>query len=102
MADEKTYERQIEEGKQFVRETLAGLATELKLKQPSIDGFEFMVTPRDFDDDIISIYDPERRRVVTKLGKHDLADSPATPSVKLTIESQVEAAVRAYYNHAHV
>jgi hypothetical protein len=95
VADEKTYAQQIEEGKQLVRETLARLARELK--RPDIDGFEFMVTPRDLDDEQISIYDPMKRKVVTKLRKHDLADSPAPPSVKRRLQSQVDAGVRSYY-----
>jgi hypothetical protein len=100
VADEKTYTQQIEEGKQFVKETLAGLAVELK--QPDIDGFEFMVTDRDFDDEKVSIYDPVKRRVVTKLGKHNLADCSTTPSVKRALRSQVDADVRSYYTLSHV
>ena len=94
MADEKTYTQLIEDGKQFVRETLAGLAEELK--QPDIDGFKFMVTGRDFDDEKVSIYDPVKRRVVTKLEKHNLADCSTTPSVKRALRSQVEADVGSY------
>jgi hypothetical protein len=100
VADEKTYEQQIEEGKQFVRETLTVLAAELK--QPDINGFEFIITDRDFDDQKISIYDPAKRRIVTKLGKHNMADCPTTPSVKQALRSQVDADVRSYYSLSHV
>jgi hypothetical protein len=100
VADEKAYAQQIEEGKQFVKETLVGLAVELK--QPDIDRFEFMVTDRDFDDEKVSIYDSVKRRVVTKLGKDNLADCSATPSVKRALRKQVDADVRSYYTLLHV
>lgn len=100
MADEKTYAQQIEEGKQFVTETLAGLAAELQ--QSDIQRFEFRVTGSDFDDEKISIYDPAKRRIVTKLGKHKLADCCTTPSVKRALRSQVDAEVRSHYSLLHV
>ena len=94
MPNEKTYAEQIEDGKQFVRETLTELATELK--RPDINAFEFMITERDFDSEKVSIYDPAKRRVVTKLGRHDLADCSTTPSVRNALRRRVDADVRSY------
>ena len=101
MAGEKTYAQQVEEGKQFVRETLATLAAELS--QPDIEGFEIEALPgKDFDSDLVSIYDPKKHRVVSKMRRNDLADSPATPSAKRKLKSQVESDVRFYYDSSHV
>ena len=101
VADEKTYEQQVKEGEKFVRETLAGLAAELG--QPDVEGLEIERLPgKDFDNELVSIYDPKKRRVVSKLRRNDLADSPATPSVKRRLKSQVESDVRSYYTPSHV
>lgn len=95
MSDEKDYQQQIEAGKSFVRETLAQLA--IDLKQPDITNFTFKITSNDFDNEEVSIFDPKVVRVVAKLKKDDLADSPATPSVRTKLRNQLTAAVRAYY-----
>ena len=77
MSDEKDYQQQIEAGKSFVRETLAQLA--IDLKQPDITNFTFKITSNDFDNEEVSIFDPKVVRVVAKLKKDDLADSPRLP-----------------------
>lgn len=74
-----------------------------ELGEPDIEGFEIESLPgKDFDNDLMSIYDPKKRRVVGKLGTNDLADSPATPSVKRRLKRQVESDVRSYYTPSHV
>jgi hypothetical protein len=78
-----------------VKETLTGLATQLK--QPDIDNFEFLTTDKDFDQDQLSIFDPRKRRVVTKVARNDLADCMTTPVVKRRLADAVKTAVQAYY-----
>ena len=95
MSDDKEYQKQIEAGKTFVKETLMQLATDLK--QADINEFTFEVTGKDFDNEQESIFDPNGRKVVVKVNKDDLADCSTTRSVKSKLKNQVETAVRAYY-----
>jgi hypothetical protein len=93
--EKEGYEKQEEVGKQFIKETLATLAT--RLKQPDIDKFEFLITDQDFDRDQVSIFDPKNRKVVTKLARNDLADCSTTPVVRRKLGDEVDTAVQTYY-----
>ena len=95
MSDEQDYQKQIEAGKAFVIETLSKLATDLK--QTDINEFTFIKTDKDFDNEQVSIFDPKGKRVVVKLREDDLADCPATSSVKGRLITQLDTAVRSYY-----
>jgi hypothetical protein len=89
------YEQQIESGKAIVKEMLANLATELN--EPKARNFEFKVTAQDFDQNRVSIWDPAQERVVAKVKRDDLADSPATPSTRSKLQSQLAAALLSHY-----
>jgi hypothetical protein len=93
--DEDRYQKQVEAGKQFVKETLAKLKT--VLNQPDIDNFQLLTTEKDFDHDQLSIFDPNKRRVVVKVARNDLADCMSTPVVKRRLADEINAAVDAYY-----
>jgi hypothetical protein len=87
--------KQVEAGKQFVKETLAELKT--TLNQPDIDNFEFLTTDKDFDHDQLSIFDPKKRRVVAKIARNDLADCMTTPIVKRRLVVEINTAAQAYF-----
>ena len=89
------YEQQIEAGKAIVKEMLARLAVELN--RPKIQEFVFKVTDQDVDRKQISIFDPERQRVVTKLEEGELADCPTTPAISSKVKARLAAAIRSYY-----
>ena len=101
MADDDVmnYKKQIETGIQSVMEALPGLAVELK--QPDIEGFKCIRTHRDFDNQQVSLIDPKKNRVVSKLEEKNLADCSADPSRKRRLKSQVEEDVRSYYSPSH-
>lgn len=88
------YEQQVENGKQIVRAQLARIATELNTLRPL--GLKLTMTDRDFDFDQVSLVDPERLRVVTKIERDDLADSGADEVARRRMTRQLEAAVRSY------
>lgn len=94
-SEENRYQKQVEAGKQFVKETLAELKT--TLNQPDIDNFEFLTTDKDFDHDQLSIFDPKNRRVVAKLERNDLADCTTTQVVREKLKDRINTEVRAYY-----
>ena len=95
MASEQPYEQQIEAGKEIVKDMLRNLA--LALKQPEINDFYFRVSDRDFDESEISIFDPHQKKTVLKVKGDDLADAPATPTVRRSIETQLREAVKKHY-----
>jgi hypothetical protein len=97
-----TYDQQIENGKNIVKEILSRLAKELN--QPQIADFSFLATDLDFDNSEVSIWDPEQEKIVVKIKQDDLADAPATPGVRRKIEAQLQAAMKAHVsatNTAH-
>ncbi len=95
MASPEEYQQQIEAGKAAVKEVLVRLATELA--KPEIGNLEFFRTAKDFDNNQESLWDPVNRKSVAKLNESDLADMPATPTLRKTIETQVRTAVTSYY-----
>ena len=82
--------QQIEAGKQYAREILSDFARQLE--HPEINRFEFRCMGNDFDIGQISVFDPERKKIVLKLTDDNLADSDGRQKIK----SMVEVAVRSY------
>jgi hypothetical protein len=80
----------------ILREILSHLATELK--EPRINRLECMMTDRDFDYHCRSLFDPERKRIVAKVGENDLADAATTPVVRRHLEGRLRDALRTYYS----
>jgi len=78
-----------------LREMLAKLASELK--EPRINDLELIMTDKDFDNRCRSLFDPEKKRIVTKIGANELADAPTTPLVRRHLEGQLRTALRTYY-----
>lgn len=95
MKPEETYEQQIEAGKGMVKEILKKLSIALKKQQ--IDGFEWKRTDKDFDNQEVSIFDPSRKRIVTKVKEDTLADLPKTRGLKSAVETQLRTALLNYY-----
>ena len=89
-----TYERQVESGKEIVREILAKLASELK--ESRLNDLKFETTDQDFDYDRISLVDPKKFNVVMKIEETDLADSPTDSSIRSKLEAEVRTAIRSY------
>lgn len=85
---------QIKTGEQIVKEILGKLAVDLN--RPEINDFSFYVTPRDFDNNQVSILD-QKKKVVVKISDNDLADLPADRTVRRRIEAKLGAAVKAHY-----
>jgi len=80
----------------ILQELLAKLATELR--EPKIESLEMMMTDKDFDNRCRSLFDPEKKRIVTKIGENQLADAPTTPLVRHHLEGQMREALRTYYD----
>lgn len=95
MADVNTYQQQVEDGKEYVKEILSGLAADLG--RPDINRFEFQITDQDFDHQQISIVDPVEKRIVTKLSESNLADQAGTPFLKRKLKDDIRAAVNSYF-----
>jgi hypothetical protein len=87
------YKRQIEAGKQIVKEVFCRLAT--SFDAPRIAEFKFIQTHPDFDDHEgrLSLFDPTTEKIVAKLRVRDLADAPAKPTRRKQLEDHVQAAV---------
>jgi hypothetical protein len=95
MAEEPTYQQEIEAGKAIITKMLEQLATELE--EPQITDLIFTIVDNDIDYQQESLFDPKHRKTVMKISQEDLADAPETQRVRSKLQGQISAAVKTYF-----